>query len=237
MANLIDRISQSTLFKYVAAIGILFTFFSIIYWALAFFNLIPGYYAEWHKTNSVTPIVSLLPGSQIRLGFNSYSTILAEDIPNVRWEVISGARHYSIQGREPTLTLPPEGGIYQVCAEVTVKGEKRKGCSSVYVVQDKAAPVTFTQQVSVRVPSEKKDSSFLNSIKSKGVEIYSGNGQWIDAQASAGNGDKLTINIPANSRVSLINNQVIFRVKGSENNLNDYDSEHVSDNLSKKNNN
>ena len=55
---------------------------------LSYLNLMPLYQIKLIKVNSVTPAFSLFPGTQIRLGIDSYDNSLKTEVATTKWTIM-----------------------------------------------------------------------------------------------------------------------------------------------------
>lgn len=194
-------------------------FISIIITSLVFFNWVPGYYVSWHRTNSVLPIVSVFPGQKIRLKLNFYEVLSDSEISSVKWD-IGGL---SADGLEPTFTLPPaKGGIYQLNVKVaTFDGKIRKGHGNLYVNQDEPVLIKFNNCSKITI-SKNDANQNLKESSNKGVEIYSGNGRWIEVQKASNTENSVTLSLNPNENIAVYGGRMFYRVKDLSNNLSGY---------------
>ena len=132
----------------------------ILWGLLSYFNWMPFYQVELHKTNSITPRVNLFPGQRVRLNFDFHEPRTTGDISAVRWSISKDKEVlYREEGLEPTVTLPPVGGTYQLRVIATMDDNSAKtGQSNIYVVQD------TPKQVKKFLPQAKVDLTTENTI-------------------------------------------------------------------------
>ncbi|MBX9587122.1 MAG: hypothetical protein K2X50_07665 [Gammaproteobacteria bacterium] len=226
----VQRLQESTTYKILAMLCVCFTIFSAFRLAAIWLNLIPGYYLEWHRIDSLEPIINLFPGEQIGLDMEFYDSFPRKNISSASWKVIRGNDViFNEDGLEPTFTLPPtEGGIYKLQVEATtIVGSKRKGESAFYVIQDKPKTKRIHMSTSVKLTPQDTNPSLLKNIQSNGAEVYSGNGRWTAIKVLKTN-DGVNLSFKPNEDISLYgdNNKLLFRSKNEINKLSSYGSAH-----------
>lgn len=201
---------------------------SIIIAITCYFNLIPGYQVRLIKSNTVTPTISLLPGTQLRLGIDNYDQSIKSDIAEVKWVLKKGTSRFTFSGLEPTITLPPaETGLYQLDITVTMlDGSTKYGHASIYVVQDKPAIVTLTQPQKFEITSNDTNPELIKNAQppNSTVEVYSGNGKWTKATKISQDKNTAVFELNINDVISSFNNQIIIRSEGANERLNNYGS-------------
>jgi hypothetical protein len=227
--DILERIKQSKTYNAIAILCVIFTFCTVIRIILIYFNLIPGYYVEWHKTDTIVPIVNLFPGQKIRFDLGFYDIVSEQDISSAKWEIMKAGKHFEVDGRTPTFVLPPtKGGIYQLhVVATTLDGKIRKGQANLYVVQDEPITIKLSTPTQVHLTAENTNQSLLKDIQSNGVEVYAGQDKWVKAQNINTVNNAVTFGLESNQSISAYEGQVLFRVQGSADKLKDYGSAHL----------
>ena len=80
-----------------------------------------------------------------------------------------------------------------------------------------------TEQAEVQITSNNTTPANFKNIQSKGVEIYTGGGEWKAVENVSTDKNAVVVKLPANASVPVYNNQILFRTKGQVNKLTDYD--------------
>lgn len=201
---------------------------TIIFFLLCYLNLVPGYQVRLIKTNTVTPTISLLPGTQLRLGIDNYDQSIKGDIADIKWVLKKGTSRFTFSGLDPTITLPPtETGLYQLDIVVTMlDGSIKYGHASIYVVQDKPAIVTLTQPMKFEITSNGTNPELFKNAQppQNTIEVYSGNRKWTKAKKVSQDNNTAVFELNTNDVISSFNNQMIIRSEGAKEQLNSYSS-------------
>lgn len=231
-SNFVDRVQKSTLYNVLAVICVCYTIYSLIKSLVIWLNLWPGYYLEWHRVDSLEPVIYLFPGEQIRFDMEFYDSFPKKKISSASWKIIKGTKVvYNQDGLEPTFILPTtSGGIYKLQAEaMTVIGEKRKGESTFYVIQDEPIIKKIINPASIKLTPQDTSLSLLKSIQASGAEVYSGNGQWTTINVLSTNSG-VDLSFKPNDDILLYrgNNKILFRSKNEINKLSSYGSANFS---------
>ena len=224
----LEKIQRSLTYSLIAILCMAFTFYSSIKSIFIYLNWIPGYYVEWHRTDSIMPIVNLFPGQKIRFDMGFYDSFPEQNIVSAKWEIIRGNDYFGVNEIKPTFILPPaKGGAYRLRVEATtLDGKIKKGESALYVVQDEPIAVKLTSPAQVRLTTKDAPPALLKDIQSKGVEVYSGHGQWTKVQNVSASKDSVTFALQPNESVSLYGNgnQMLFRAQNAVDKLTNYGS-------------
>jgi hypothetical protein len=205
----------------------IWTVLTALWFVLSYFNIMPFYQARLIKVNSVTPIIFPFPGQKIRLGINSYDNSIDSDVSDVHWELIKGERSFEFAGSHPTITLPPEGGFYQLIITVNMlSGEVKYGHDSLYIVQDSPVTVHLTKPTQLKISASGTDQALFENISSPlgSIDVYSGNGQWVKATKISVSKQDAVFELKPMENISTFNNQIIIRASGFEKQLNKYGS-------------
>ena len=128
---------------------------TILWTILSYFNIMPIYQVQLIKVNTVTPTFSYLPGTQIRLGIDNHDNSSKNEISSVKWSFKNGQQnHFEVEGLEPTITTPPDSGLYVLKVAVTMlDGEVKFGQSVIYIVQDKPIAIKLKKSVQLMITS------------------------------------------------------------------------------------
>lgn len=217
----------NTFWTWVPRISALYGFVMAVWGALSYFNLVPWYQIELHEVNTLTPIVNLFPGQQVRLDFDLHKVISRRDFTSVKWRLAKDSRPtLEADGISPTIKLPAtEGGIYLLSASATTPNKSTiMGQTNLYVVQDKPNEVQLTETTKIHLTPKNTDPSLLKNIGSEGLEIYVSKDRWVKAKSVIAPNEAVTIELQPNDKVALFGQQLLFRVKNSEKKLTDYGS-------------
>jgi hypothetical protein len=216
------------IYNAIEKICVFYTFISIVVLAAIYFNWIPGYYVEWHRTDSIKPLLNVFPGQKVRFDMAFYEP--SPEIATASWQISKGSIHFDIDKTKPTFTLPPTmGGTYILSVTAnTVDGQLRKGQSILSVVDDKPVTVQLKAPAKVTVTSQDANPALLQEIKTKGVEVYSGHDHWITAKDVTMVNGGVTFGLQPNDNVSLFGDKILIRAQGNTSNLNGYGAASMS---------
>lgn len=152
------------------------------------------------------------------------------EITTATWQISKGSIHFDFDKTNPTVTLPPTmGGTYILSVTArTIDGQLRRGQSTLNIVDDKPVPFQLKASAEVKVTSQDASPALLQEIKAKGVEVYSGNGQWVTAKDVTTVNGGVTFGLQSNDNVSLYGDKVLIRAQGSASNLSGYGAASMS---------
>jgi len=212
----------------IEKICVLYTFITLVGWLLIYFNWIPSYYVEWHKTDSIKPLINLFPGQQVRFAIGFYEP--SPEIATASWKISKGSIHFDFDQTNPTVTLPPTmGGTYILSVNArTIDGRLKRGQSTLNIVDDKPITVQLKAPAEVKIISQDASPVLLQQIKDKGIEFYSGNGQWLIAKDVNTVNGGMTFGLQPNESVSLFGDKVLIRAQGNDSNLSGYSAASMS---------
>lgn len=215
-------------YNVMAVFCVLFTFCAAVRAGLIYFNLIPGYYVEWHKTDSIKPLINLFPGQPVRFNMGFYDP--SPEIATATWQISKGSIHFDFDKTNPTITLPPTmGGTYILSVTAkTIDGQLRRGQSTLNIVDDKPVTVQLKAPIEIKVTSQEASPEFLQEIKAKGIEVYSGNSQWVTAKDVTAVNGGVIFGLQTNDNVSLFGDKVLIRTQGNTSNLGGYSAASMS---------
>lgn len=216
------------LYWIIEKICVFYTFVTIIVLVSIYFNWVPGYHFEWHRTDSIKPLINLFPGQKVRFDMGFYEP--SPEIATASWKISNGSIYFDDNRIKPTFTLPATmGGTYILSVTAkTIDGQLRLGQSILNVVDDKPVTVQLKVPAEVKVTSQDANPALMQEIKTKGVEIYSGNGQWVAAKDVTTVNDGVTFGLQPNDNVSFFGDKILIRAQGTSSNLSGYSAASMS---------
>lgn len=224
----ISKIEQSKTYRWMVVGLAVYTLITLIFFACLYgYNYLHGYRVEWHKSDLITPIVNLFPGQKVRLDFDLNGSVYRSQIQSIFWKISKGSKDFGISNDStPAFVLPlTETGIYQLSlTAITSEGFKMNGQSNLYVINDKVTTMKPREQAEVQITSTNTTPANFKNIQSKGVEIYTGGGEWKAVENVSTDKNAVVVKLPANASVPVYNNQILFRTKEQVNKLTDYGS-------------
>lgn len=203
------------------------TIASILWCVLSYLNIMPFYQIKLVSVNSVSPTISLLPGTQIRLGIDNHDNSLKGDVASVKWSLIKGLNTFKFDGLEPTITIPPtESGLYVLRVIVTMlDGNIKQGQTGIYVVQDKPIVVTLTKHTQFKLTAnELNPVSFSKYSSGNNIEVYSGGGEWTKAKIINSTNEDIIFELKQNQSITTFNSKVIIRLENAPHDLKGYET-------------
>ncbi len=210
-------------------------FIAIIWSILSYYDIMPFYQVKLIKINSITPITYFLPGTQLRLGFESHDNSSNNEIATVKWTLTKGHNSYEVEGLEPTITIPPtESGLYVLNVAVTMlNGTTKHGQSNLYIVQDKPVMVKLNKplRLNLSITDKKNTPTFSDHFHENDIEVYSGNGEWTLAKNASNNRKSINFELMPNDSFTTFDNKIIVRTYGKSKELNNYDSIQIPNEL------
>lgn len=199
----LESIRQSKIFISIEVISIIWGFLTIIYLTLNAFGWAPD--LTFVKKADIQPVVYLYPGANVQLKPDFKKVVLQDELLNVDWTIEGKGKSTKITGPLPIVTLPPEGGIYDLKVQAKVRDKADMiGAGSIYIIQVQPQKVTATENVKIKVADI--------PLESEEIEIYQGVGKSSEARVE-NTEEGSFVNISRGQELQAVSGKVFFKVK------------------------
>ncbi|MCB0413200.1 MAG: hypothetical protein KDD50_02630 [Bdellovibrionales bacterium] len=198
-----ESIRKSKIFIWVEVVSIIWGFLTIVYIILNAFGAAPD--LNFVKKADIQPVVYLYPGSNVQLKPDFKKVVLQDELLNVDWTIKGKGKSTKITGPLPIVTLPPEGGIYDLKVQAKVRDKADMiGAGSIYIVQVEPQKVTATENLKVKVAD--------TPLEAEEIEIYQGAGKSSEAKIEITEEGSF-VNILRGQELQAVDGKVFFKLK------------------------